>query len=69
MDEDLERDFSQFCGERSVHREAEDRLQIRQNARNALAAIRADRVVNNEREWTLDEINAEIDAVRRERVR
>ena len=96
MDEDLKRDFSQFCenvgmnmttafvvfakaavkerrfpfeiGERSVYREAEDRLRIRQDAREALAAIRAERIANDEREWTLDEINAEIDAVRRERV-
>ena len=96
MDEDLKRDFSQFCdnvgmnmttafvvfakaavkerrfpfeiGERSVYREAEDRLRIRQDARDALAAIRAERMANGEREWTLDEINAEIDAVRRERV-
>ena len=96
MDEDLKRDFSQFCdnvgmnmttafvvfakaavrerrfpfeiGERSVYREAEDRLRIRQDARDALAAIRAERIANDEREWTLDEINAEIEAVRRERV-
>ena len=96
MDEDLKRDFSQFCenvgmnmttafvvfakaavkerrfpfeiGERSVYREAEDRLRIRQDAREALAAIRAERIANDEREWTLDEINAEIEAVRRERV-
>ena len=96
MDEDLKRDFSQFCenvgmnmttafvvfakaavkerrfpfeiGERSVYREAEDRLRIRQDAREALAAIRAERIANDEREWTLDEINAEIEAGRRERV-
>lgn len=95
MDEDLKRDFSQFCenvgmnmttafvvfakaavkerrfpfeiGERSVYREAEERLRIRKDARDALNAIRAERIANNEREWTLEEINAEIDAVRRER--
>ena len=63
-----ERRFPFEIGERSVYREAEDRLRIRQDARDALAAIRAERIANNEREWTLDEINAEIDAVRRERV-
>ena len=55
--------------ERSVYREAEARLQIRKEARDAINAIRAERIANNEREWTLDEINAEIDAVRREQVR
>ena len=63
-----ERRFPFEIGERSVYREAEDRLRIRQDARDALAAIRAERMANGEREWTLDEINAEIDAVRRERV-
>ena len=97
MDEDLKRDFGQFCenvgmnmttafvvfakaavrdrrfpfeiGERSIYREAEDRLQIRRDARDAINAIRAERIANNEREWTLDEINSEINAVRRERAR
>ena len=97
MDEDLKRDFGQFCenvgmnmttafvvfakatvrerrfpfeiGERFIYREAEERLQIRRDAHDAINAIRAERIANNEREWTLDEINAEIDAVRREQVR
>ena len=97
MDEDLKRDFGQFCenvgmnmttafvvfakatvrerrfpfeiSERSVYHEAEERLRIRRDARDAINAIRAERIANNEREWTLDEINAEIDAVRREQTR
>lgn len=97
MDEDLKRDFGQFCenvgmnmttafvvfakatvrerrfpfeiGERSVYREAEERLQIRRDARDAINAIRAERIANHGREWTLDEINAEIDAVRQEQGR
>ena len=94
MDEDLKRDFSQFCenigmnmttafvvfakaavkerrfpfeiSDRPSYREAELR-RTRNEARDALDAIRAERIANNEREWTLDEINAEIAAARRER--
>lgn len=49
----------------SFHEQKEQ--QIRREAREALLEIRAERAANNEREWTLDEINAEIDAARQER--
>ena len=39
----------------------------RNEALAALDAITAERMLNNEREWTMDEINAEIAESRRER--
>ena len=39
----------------------------RHDALRALDEIRADRIARNEREWTLDEINAEISASRSDR--
>lgn len=39
----------------------------RRDALRAIEEIRADRIARNEREWTLDEINAEIAAVRSDR--
>lgn len=43
------------------------RAMRRRDALRALEEIRADRIARNEREWTLDEINAEISAARSER--
>ena len=39
----------------------------RRDALMAIEEIRADRIARNEREWTLDEINAEIAATRSDR--
>ncbi len=39
----------------------------RRDALRALEEIRADRIARDEREWTLDEINAEISAARADR--
>lgn len=39
----------------------------RRDALMAIEEIRADRIARNEREWTLDEINAEIAAARSDR--
>ena len=39
----------------------------RRDALRALEEIRVDRIARNEREWTLDEINAEISASRSDR--
>ena len=41
----------------------------RREALAALEAIRRDRIVRDEKEWTLDEINAEISAARAGRIR
>ena len=44
-------------------------LPRRRDALRALEEIRVDRIARNEREWTLDEINAEISASRSDRRR
>ena len=92
MDEDLKRDFSQFCdnvgmnmttafvifakavvkerrfpfeiSERPLYRESIE-TRVRREAREAFDYIRARRIANNEREWTLDEINEEINSARK----
>lgn len=99
MDENLKRDFSQFCdnvgmnmttafvvfakaavkerrfpfeiGDRPVYRETDEQLQmkLRKDARDAIAAIQAERIANGIPELSLDEINDEIGAVRRARNR
>ena len=60
--------FEISCAEDTLpcNRESQ-RVLRRRDALRALEEIRADRIARNEREWTLDEINAEINAARAER--
>lgn len=60
--------FEISCAEDTLpcNRESQ-RVLRRRDALRALEEIRADRIARNEREWTLDEINAEISAARTER--
>ena len=60
--------FEISCAEETLPFNRESKRAIRRSdALRALEEIRADRMARNEREWTLDEINAEISAARSER--
>ena len=58
---------AEYIGNRNIAEQ--QRTLRRREALAALEAIRRDRIVRDEKEWTLDEINAEISAARSGRIR